>query len=110
MFTSLDLLIAVFMIVSRLILVSISLVFLIKNKTVKRVFFYIILALSAGGLRIGIAGQFNTRILLGVLVILVSIVELVLERVFKNNEEYFLATRILSSVALVLGFANAFMI
>ena len=59
---------------------------------------------------IGITGQFITQIILGVLVILMSIAALVLERVFKNNEKYFLATRILSSVALVLGFANAFMI
>ena len=114
MFTSLDLLIVVFMIVAGLILVSLALMFLIKNKTVKRICFYAILALSAylayGGLRIGITGQFITQIVLGVLVILMGIAALVLERVFKNNDKYFLATRILSSVALVLGFANAFMI
>ena len=111
MFTSLDLLIIVFMALAAVTLLSLSLMFLIRNKPARKVFFYIASALglyvSWVGFRIGIGGLFSFQIAIGVLTALMCIGAFVLERISKGNDKMFLAARILSVVALVIGFFNA---
>ena len=111
MFTSLDLLIIVFMALAAAALLSLSLMFLIRNKPAKKVFFYIAsvlgLYVSWVGFRIGIGGLFSFQIAIGVLTALMCIGAFVLERVSKGHDKMFLAARILSAAALVIGFFNA---
>ena len=111
MFTSLDLLIIVFMTLAAAALLSLSLMFLIRNKPAKKEFFYIASALglyvSWVGFRIGIGGLFSFQIAIGVLTALMCIGAFVLERISKGNDKMFLAARILSVAALVIGFFNA---
>ena len=111
MFTSLDLLIIVFMALAAVTLLSLCLMFLIRNKTARKVFFYIAsvlgLYVSWIGFRIGIGGLFQIQIAIGVLTALMCIGAFVLERISKGNDKMFLAARILSVAALVIGFFNA---
>jgi len=111
MFTSLDLLIIVFMVLAAAALLSLCLMFLIRNKPARIVFFYIASALglyvSWVGFRIGVGGLFSFQIAIGVLTALMCIGALVLERISKGNDKMFLAARILSVAALVIGFFNA---
>jgi len=111
MFTSLDLLIIVFMVLAAAALLSLCLMFLIRNKPARIVFFYIASALglyvSWVGFRIGVGGLFSFQIAIGVLTALMCIGALVLERISKGNDKIFLAARILSVAALVIGFFNA---
>ena len=69
MLNSLDLLVIVFMVIVALTLLSLALMFLIRNKTARRVFFYIVLVLglyvATIGLRIGFSGYFFEQIALG---------------------------------------------
>ena len=111
MFTSLDLLIIVFMVLAAAALLSLCLMFLIRNKPARIVFFYIASALglyvSCVGFRIGVGGLFSFQIAIGVLTALMCIGAFVLERISKGNDKMFLAARILSVAALVIGFFNA---
>ena len=111
MLTSLDLLIIVFMALAAVTLLSLALMFLIRNKTARKVFFYIASALglyvSWVGFRIGIGGLFSFQIAIGVLTALMCIGAFVLERISKGNDKMFLDARILSVSALVIGFFNA---
>ena len=111
MFTSLDLLIIVFMALAAVTLLSLALMFLIRNKTARKVFFYIASALglymSWVGFRIGFGGLFPLQIAIGVLTALMCIGAFVLERVSKGSNKMFLIARIISAAALVLGFFNA---
>ena len=111
MFTSLDLLIIVFMALVAVTLLSLCLMFLIRNKTARKVFFYIASALglyvSWIGFRIGIGGLFPIQIVIGILTALMCVGAFVLERVSKGNNKMFLIARIISAAALVLGFFNA---
>ena len=111
MFTSLDLLIIVFMALAAMTLLSLALMFLIRNTTARRVCFYVASALglyvSWVGFRIGIAGVFPIQIAVGIVTALLCIGAFVLERVCKGNPKAFLAARILSAAALVIGFFNA---
>ena len=92
-------------------LLSLALMFLIRNKTARKVFFYIASALglymSWVGFRIGFGGLFPLQIAIGVLTALMCIGAFVLERVSKGNNKMFLIARIISAAALVLGFFNA---
>ena len=112
MLTSLDWLVIVFMIVAAVTLLSLCLMFLIKNKTAKKVFFYIVCVLglyvSSIGLRIGFGGYFPMQIAIGILTVLVSIGAFVLEIVSKNNDKRLRVARIAAAAALVIGFMNAF--
>ena len=111
MFTSLDLLIIVFMALAAVTLLSFCLMFLTRNKTARKVFFYIASALglyvSWIGFRIGIGGLFPIQIVIGILTALMCVGAFVLERVSKGNNKMFLIARIISAAALVLGFFNA---
>ena len=114
MFTSLDLLVVVGMGLVAATLLSLCLMFLLKNKTAKRVFFYIVAALglyaSTIGIRIGFSGWFPEQIGLGVLTALMSIGAFVLERVCKGDEKKLRIARIVAAAALVLGIANGLLI
>ena len=111
MFTSLDFLVIAFMGLAALTLLSLALMFLLKNKTAKRVFFYIVVALglyiSSIGLRIGLSGWFTAQIGFGVLTVLLGIGAFVVERISKGNERMLLVARILAAAALALSFLNA---
>lgn len=111
MFTSLDLIIIVFMVLAAVTLLSLCLMFLLKNKTAKRVFFYIVTALglyvSSVGLRIGLSGWFTAQIGVGVLTVLMGVGAFVLERISKGDEKKLRAARIVAAAALVLGMSNA---
>ncbi len=111
MFTSLDLLIIVFMVLAAVTLLSLCLMFLIRNKTARKVFFYITsvlgLYVSWIGFRIGIGGMFSIQIAVGILTALMCVGAFVLERVSKGNDKMFRIARFISAAALVIGFFNA---
>ena len=111
MFTSLDLLVIVFMALAAVTLLSLCLMFLLRNKTARKVFFYIASALglyvSWVGFRIGIGGLFPLQIAVGVLTALMCVGAFVLERVRKGDDKMFMIARSISAAALVIGFFNA---
>ena len=109
--TFLDLLIVVVLALVAVSFVAIALMFLVKNRTVKRVCLYIVALLgiyiSYVGCRIlwpGFVGQGLLAVALGV----ACAGAVVLERVKKADANYFLAARILAAVALLCGMFNAF--
>lgn len=108
--TFLDLLIVVAMVLLAASLVSVALMFLVKNKTVKRVCLWIVAALGIYmgyvGLRI-MGTTFMGQALLALLMALVAIGAVVLERLSKNHPKLFLTAQIASAVALFVGMANA---
>lgn len=114
MLTSLDWLVIAFMGLAVLTLLSLCLMFLPKNKKVKRIVTYIAVALAlymAGvGLHIGFLGWFVTQIALGIITVLMSIGAVVLDILSKGNEKMLRISRIVAAAALVLGFANALLI
>ncbi len=110
MLTSLDLLVIVGMALAAVALLALSLMFLLRNRTAKKVFFYLASALglyaSYVGIYIGL-GMFTMQVVIGAVVAVVSIGAFVLERVSKGNEKMFLIARIASALALVVGLFNA---
>ena len=111
MLTSLDWLVIVFMGLAALTLLSLSLMFLIRNNKVKNVFFYIVAALgiyiSSIGIRIGLFGMFDVQLIVGILTALVSIGAIVMGAISKGDGKQFLIARIAASAALIVGFFNA---
>lgn len=111
MLTFLDLLVIVFLALIGATLLSLCLMFLLKNKTAKRVCFYVVTVLSlyvsSIGLRIGLAGCFTAQIAFGVLTVLMAISAFVLERVSKGDEKLLKISRIIAAAALVIGMINA---
>lgn len=113
MITFLDLLIIVSMVLIAASLLSVVLMFLIRNKKVQRVCFYIAAALSLYIAYVGIRinwPDFYGQAVLAVVLALVSIGSVVLERVKKNNDKIFLITRIAAAAALVIGVINALLV
>ena len=114
MLTSLDWLVIAFMGLAAMTLLSLCLMFLLKNKVAKRVCFYAVLVLALYmayiGLRIGFAAEFLSMIAIGFLGILASVGAFVLERVSKGNEKLFLISRIIAAAALVVGLFSALVI
>jgi len=111
MFTFLDLLVIVFMALAALSLFAVCLMFLVKNRKVRKVCFYITVALGIYAAYIGIRifrDMFFLQTVLSIVLGLASIGSLVLERVRKDNDQAFLIARILSAVALLAGLLNAF--
>ncbi len=111
MFTSLDLLIIVVMALAAAALLSIALMFLIKNKTVRQVCLYIVAAL---GLYMGYVGirihycNLPLQMLLAGIFGLTAIGAVALERIGKGDEKRSLIARILATAALIFGMINAF--
>ena len=114
MLTSLDWLIIVFMGLAASTLLSLCLMFLLRNKIAKRVCFYVTTALgiyvSTIGLAIGFSGVFLGMIVSGLFTILMCVGAFVLERVGRKNDKLFLVSRIISAAALIFAMANAFLI
>ena len=110
MFTSLDLLVVVCMGLAAMTLVSIALMFLLKNKTARRVCLYIVAALgvymSSVAIRIGF-DMFIGQVAIGILTGLLSIVAVILECLSKGNEKVLRVSRLMATGALVVGFMNA---
>jgi len=113
MLTFLDLLIIVSMVLVAASFLSLVLMFLVRNKKIQHVCFYISVALSLyiayAGIQINWPGFFGQAVLAAVLA-LVSIGALILERVKKGNDRVFLYARIAASAALVIGAVNTLLI
>lgn len=114
MLTSLDWLVIAFMGLAVLTLLSLCLMFLLKNKKAKRILTYVVavlaLYMASVGLRIGLGSWFVTQVALGVVTVLMSIGAVVLERLSKGNDKMLRISRIVAAAALVVGFANALLI
>lgn len=113
MITFLDLLVIVSMALIAASLLALVLMFLVRNHTVRRVCFYITVALSLYigyvGIRINWPDFFGQAVLAAVLA-LISVAALVLERVRKNDDKIFLYSRIAAAAALALGVVNALLV
>lgn len=113
MFTFLDLLIVVSLVLIAASMLSLALMFLIRNKKVQRVCFYITAALSLYigyvGVQINWPGFYHQAVLAVVLAV-VSLGAVVLERIKKNDDKMFLVARIAAAAALVTGVANALLV
>ena len=113
MITFLDLLIIVSMVLIAASFLALVLMFLIRNKTVQHVCFYVAVALS---LYVGYVGiqinwpDFSSQASLSVVLALVSIAALVVGRLKKNDDKMFLCARIAAAAALVIGTVNALLI
>lgn len=112
MTTFLDLLIVVVLVLAAVSLVSIALMFLVRNTMVRRVCLWIVAAMGVYmgyvGLRIMWINSAEQSAL-AVLMALTSIGAFVLERLSKNSKKRFLIARIMASAALVIGMLNAFL-
>lgn len=113
MFTFLDLLIIVSMVLIAASFLSLVLMFLIRNKKIQRVCFYITAALGVYigyvGIRINWLG-FEGQAILAAVMVLVSISAFVLGLVKKNDDKMFLYARIAAAAALVVGTVNALLV
>lgn len=109
MITSLDLLILAVLALAAVSLVAMALMFLVKNRTVKRVCLYIVAVL---GIYLGYVGfrilwpEFAAQVTLAVLAVLASIGSVVLERLSRDSNAKFLAAQVMASAALVVGMLN----
>lgn len=113
MLTFLDLLIIVSMVLIAMSFLSLVLMFLVKNKKVQHVCFYIAVALSLYigyvGIQINWLGFFHQAILAAALA-LVSVGALVWSLIKKNDDKAFLYARIAAAAALVIGTCNALLV
>jgi len=112
MLNHLDLLVIVFMVLVAVSMLALSLMFLVRKMKVKKMCFYLVVALgvyvSSVSCRI-FSVMFPLQMGLGVLLGAVSIAALVLERVSKGDLKKFRIASIMSAVSLVAGAINAFM-
>lgn len=112
MLNALDLLIVVVMVLAAASLLALCLMFLIKNKTVKRICFFgvSLLAVYLGyvGFRIHFPG-FLPRMILAVVIALTAIGAVVLEHLSKDSLARNRLAHILSAGTLVAGMLNAFL-
>lgn len=113
MITFLDLLIIVSMVLIAGSLLSVALMFLVKNRKVRQVCLWItaVLGLYVGsvGIRINWPDFYGQAVLAAVFA-LTGVAALVLALVRRENEKVFLAARIAAAAALVLGVVNALMV
>ena len=112
MTTFLDLLIVVVLALAAISLVTMALMFLVKNRTVKRLCLYIVAALGVYmgyvGLRILWPG-FPGQCAIAVVSALAGIGSVVLERYSRGSNAKFLTAQIMASAALIVGMLNAFL-
>ena len=109
-----DLLVIVGMVLAASTLLSLCLMFLIKNKTAQRIIFYIVLVLalymSWVGFYIGISGWFTAQISAAIFTAIMCVVTFIIERFSKGSDKKFLLARILAAATLVIAFTNALLI
>lgn len=112
MVTFLDLLVVVVMVLCAVSLVAIALMFLVKNKKVKRICLYLVAALGIYMGYVGLRIMWVNSIAqsaLAVALALAAIGAIVLERLSKGSGKKFLFSQVLASASLVIGMFNAFM-
>ena len=112
MVTFLDLLVVVVMVLCAVSLVAMALMFLVKNKKVKRVCLYLVAVLGVYMGYVGFRIMWVNSLAqtgLAVALALAAIGAVVLERLSKGCEKKFLLSQILVSGSLVIGMFNAFM-
>ena len=111
MLTSLDWLIIVFMAFTAFALLSLCLMFFLKNTVARRVCLYVSSAfavyVSTVAFRIGIGALFTGQIVFSCITALLAVAAVVVERVFKNKPKTLLIARIMSASAMVLALINA---
>ena len=113
MFTNLDLLLIVFMVLTALSLISLSLMFLLKNKNVQKGVFYLMAVLVVYLAYVGIRAGYllsSIHVILAIAAVVFLAVAIFVERVSKGNEKKFLTARIISAASLVVGFFNILLI
>lgn len=113
MFTFLDILVVVFLVAAAAGLLAVSLMFLTRNKLIRRICLYVSVALSLFAFYGCVSicwPYFLGQFIFGAVLAAVSIGAVVLERLSKAEGKLFLAARIMAAAALVLGLANTFMI
>ena len=110
MYTFLDLLVVVFMVLTALSLLSVLLMFLVRNEKVKRI------CLIVTGVLGTYVGTVSVRIMwlaapvqmwMGILLSLVSVAAVVLELVAKDNAKLHKIARIMAAASLAVGIINA---
>lgn len=110
MITFLDLLILVALALLAAGVVTMALMFLVKNRKVQKVSLYLTGALAVYlgyvGLRISWP-MFMGQAVVAIVAALAGIAAVVLERLSKDNEKQFLLARVLSAAAVVVGIVNA---
>lgn len=110
MFTFLDLLVVVFMVLGALSLLSVLLLFLVRNEKVKKVCFFVTAVL---GIYIGTVSarimwlDAPVQMVLGILFSLVSIAAVVLELRAKDNAKLHKIAHIVAAASLVVGMINS---
>ena len=112
MVTFLDLLVVIVMVLCAVSLVAMALMFLVKNKKVKRICLYLVAALGVYMGYVGFRIMWVNSLAqtgLAVALALVAIGAVVLERLLKNSSKGLLTAQILASAALIVGMLNAFM-
>lgn len=106
-----DLLVVVFMTLIALTVLSIVLLFLLKNGIAKRVFFYLALALglfaSWGAISIGLIGSFIIQLVLGIATAVTCVGLGVLSVIKRKDERVFFFAKTLAAVTLVVALFNA---
>ncbi len=112
MFTSLDLLIIAVMALAAAGMLSLALMFLVKNEKIRRICLGVVAALAVYmgyvGFRIHFPG-FLPQMILAVVLGLVGIGAVVLAKVKKDDSKMLLTSRVMASVAMVAGMLNAFL-
>ncbi len=111
MITFLDLLVVVFMALAAASLLAVCLMFLVRNIKVKKVCFYIVVALGLYACTISFRifwPFFPMQLALGIVLGAMSIAALVIERLSKGDKKKFTIARIMAAVSLVVGIINAF--
>ena len=111
MMNFLDLLVIVFMILFTASLLSLCLMFLVRNPRIKKVCVYVVAALGiyAGsiGIRIG-TSLFPLQTAVGVIAAAVSIIAIVLVTTSKGDMKKFKIAQFTAAAALIVGIINAF--
>lgn len=112
MFTSLDLLIIAVMALAAAGMLSLALMFLVKNEKIRRICLGVVAAMAVYmgyvGFRIHFPG-FLPQMILAVALGLVGIGAVVLAKVKKDDSKMLLTSRVMASVAMVAGMLNAFL-
>lgn len=109
MFTSLDLLIIAFMVLTAVALMSLGFMFFLKNRKLQNVSFYflsvITVYLAYIGIRIGYLLS-SLQLAVGICVLFILAGAFLVKKINKGNEKIFLTARIISASALLMGFVN----
>ena len=109
MLNSLDLMVMIFMALATLSLLSLSLLFLVRNPRIKKVCFFMVavLALYAASIGVRIGGfLFPVQTAVGVAAGIVSIAAIVLVLTGKGNEKKFNLARTMAAASLVIGIVS----